>query len=82
MKRRSSDQKKRKPAFRATFTNDIETNDISVASFFMIMQDKHATPDEIQEYITIGKIVDPFQKWTEIQRIADSLAPRAKEPAA
>lgn len=59
--------------FTATFASGATTTDHGVACFFQIMKDKSATPEEIQGYIDIGRMADPFQNWNEIQRIADSL---------
>lgn len=72
--RKPMPQTDKQTGFNAKFSSGATTTDHKIACFFQIMQDKQATTEDIQSYIDIGRITDRFQNWTEIQRIADSLA--------
>ncbi len=69
-------------SFTATFSNGVTTNSHDAACFFQIMKERNQTADEIQGHIDIGRMCDPFKDWTEIQRIADSLAQGGRQNAA
>lgn len=66
------------PGFSAEFTNGETTKSVEAAHFFMKMQDKGASPDELRGYIQIGRMTDPDHDWEEIKRIADTFKDAAK----
>ena len=64
-------------AFLARFTNGEKTTEKPCADFFMIMQDKGADAEDVAGYIKLGKMMNPFKPWDEIERIAKSFQKQA-----
>jgi len=64
-------------AFLAKFTNGEKTTEKWCADFFMVMQDKGTDKDKLVGYIKLGKMMDPFNSWDEIKRIASTFQKQA-----
>ncbi len=56
--------------FRAYFVNGQATDSYDVASFFMMMGDKEAKPEDLPGYIKLGRMLDFAKPWDEIEEIA------------
>lgn len=55
--------------FLATFWNGKTTTNKTVADFFMLMQSKGENIEGVQRYIRLGKQIDLFKPWDEIEEI-------------
>lgn len=58
-----------KNGFKAEFSNGAYTFNEDCASFFMIMQDKDASLEEVEAYIKMGRQIDAAHDYDEIERI-------------
>ncbi len=54
------------------FTSGATSNDLRCAQFFMAMQDRKSTIDDVDAYAAIGPSLQPDADWAEIKRIASS----------
>jgi hypothetical protein len=55
--------------FLATYMDGTTSTSHDAASFWMIMQEKGATLEEVEAYIKMGRQVDPQHEYDEIERI-------------
>ena len=60
----------KRDGFHAVFVNGIETRSSNAARFFMMMQDKGKSIEDVFSYIKLGKMLEPDNDWNEIGRIA------------
>ena len=71
-----------KNGFKAEFSNGAYTFNEDAASFFMIMQDKNASLEEVEAYIKMGRKVDAAHDYDEIERILFTFKSSANHNAA
>jgi len=55
-----------------TFVNGAISNDLKCAQFFMTMQDRGASIEEMRSYANIGPMVSPGVDWDEVKRVLDT----------
>lgn len=59
-------------ACKAEFTSGAISTDLRCAQFFMTMQDRKSTLDDVDAYAAIGHMIQPDVDWKEIKRVAES----------
>ncbi len=55
-----------------TFTNGTVSNDLKCAQFFMTMEDRGASIEEMRGYANIGPMVSPTVDWDEVSRVLNT----------
>lgn len=54
---------------KTVFTNGMVSTDLKVSQFFMIMQDKGYSVDQVRSTINIGRMCNQDVDWNEVDRI-------------
>lgn len=57
--------------FRAILFNDRITEDKTIADFFMAMMDQEQDVEGAKRYIKMGRMIDPFKPWDEIEGLLE-----------
>lgn len=55
-----------------TYTSGATSTDLMCAQFFMAMQDRDATIEEVRAYVKVGHLFQPDCDWNEAERILNT----------
>lgn len=54
------------------FSSGAKSDDLQCAQFFMTMQDKGMSLDEMRAYAKVGPMLSPTVDWNEINRVLET----------